>query len=110
MAEIVDHSKRPRSLPHRTSARAELKVIELRAPRGTSRERRLLGDSDRNGNRRELLLLLLPERAHSPRPPERFPPPGGGVSQSALIDERFPLRGRSCLHAEDQARQMGKPG
>jgi transposase-like protein len=30
MAGLVDRSKRPRSCPHRTPARAELKVIELR--------------------------------------------------------------------------------
>lgn len=30
MAGLVDRSKRPRSCPHRTPARAELRVIELR--------------------------------------------------------------------------------
>jgi hypothetical protein len=29
MAGLVDRSNRPRSCPHRTPARAELKVIEL---------------------------------------------------------------------------------
>jgi transposase-like protein len=49
MAGLVDRSKRPRSCPHRTPARAELKVIELRRDHPRWGPRRLAYELARKG-------------------------------------------------------------
>lgn len=49
MAGLVDRSKRPRSCPHRTPARAELRVIELRRDPPCWGPRRLAYELARKG-------------------------------------------------------------
>lgn len=49
MAGLVDRSKRPRSCPHRTPARAELRVIELRRDHPRWGPRRLAYELARKG-------------------------------------------------------------
>src|SRR6266508_168800 len=49
MAGLVDRSKRPRSCPHRTPARSELKVIELRRDHPRWGPRRLAYELARKG-------------------------------------------------------------
>ena len=49
MAGLVDRSKRPRSCPHRTPARAELGVIELRRDHPRWGPRRLAHELARKG-------------------------------------------------------------
>jgi transposase-like protein len=49
MAGLVDRSKRPRSCPHRTPARAEIRVIELRREHPRWGPRRLAYELARKG-------------------------------------------------------------
>src|ERR671910_2491049 len=73
MAGLVDRSKRPRSCPHRTPARSELKVIELRRDHPRWGPRRLAYELARKGaldpvpSQSSIYRILVRSRLVEPR-------------------------------------------
>jgi transposase InsO family protein len=90
MAGLVDRSKRPRSCPHRTPARAELKVIELRRDHPRWGPRRLAYGLERKGtdpvpSRSSIYRILV---------------------RSGLVEPRARRRKRSDYRRWERARPM----
>jgi transposase InsO family protein len=90
MAGLVDRSKRPSSCPHRTPARSELKVIELRREHPRWGPRRLAYELARNG------LDPVPSRSSIYRV----------LVRSGLVEPRARRRKRSDYLRWERARPM----
>jgi transposase-like protein len=90
MAGLVDRSKRPSSCPHRTPARSELKVIELRREHPRWGPRRLAYELARKG------LDPVPSRSSIYRV----------LVRSGLVEPRARRRKRSAYLRWERARPM----